>query len=94
MEPGPVEDLGTCPALESVQLKQCQLRDKQGLKALFTVCATAREIAFKDCWGLDNDMFSTTSICRYFGFICHFNFNFILLISFLLRNVEFEPTIS
>eukprot|EP00268_Persea_americana_P020592 TRINITY_DN20739_c0_g1_i1.p1 TRINITY_DN20739_c0_g1~~TRINITY_DN20739_c0_g1_i1.p1 ORF type:complete len:533 (-),score=85.28 TRINITY_DN20739_c0_g1_i1:522-2003(-) len=69
LEPGPVEDLGTCPALESVQLKQCQLRDKQGLKALFTVCATSREIAFQDCWGLDNDMFSTTSICRRVKFL-------------------------
>ncbi|KAF3500311.1 hypothetical protein F2Q69_00045357 [Brassica cretica] len=48
----------SCPALERLHLEKCQLRDKDTVKALFKVCEAAREIVFKDCWGLDNDVFS------------------------------------
>ncbi|KAJ4883309.1 F-box protein [Raphanus sativus] len=48
----------SCPALERLHLEKCQLRDKSSVKALFQMCEAAREIVFKDCWGLDNDIFS------------------------------------
>ncbi|KAG2262807.1 hypothetical protein Bca52824_069886 [Brassica carinata] len=47
----------SCPALERLHLEKCQLRDKNSVKALFKMCEAAREIVFKDCWGLDNDIF-------------------------------------
>jgi F-box/leucine-rich repeat protein 2/20 len=62
--PGPEEYLGACPALERLHLQKCQLRDKKSVRALFMVCAAAREIVFQDCWGLENDMFRLASICR------------------------------
>ncbi|KAJ0266174.1 F-box protein [Hirschfeldia incana] len=48
----------SCPALERLHLEKCLLRDKNSVKALFKMCEAAREIVFKDCWGLDNDIFS------------------------------------
>ncbi|KAK9050263.1 hypothetical protein SSX86_030767 [Deinandra increscens subsp. villosa] len=62
--PGPNEHLGSCPTLEELHLERCQLRDKQGLGALFLVCKAVRELVFEDCWGLDNNSFSAASICR------------------------------
>lgn len=62
--PGPDEHLGSCPTLEELHLRQCQMRDKQCVKALFLVCEAVREIVLHDCWGLDNDIFATASICR------------------------------
>ncbi|GJR60338.1 F-box protein-like protein [Tanacetum coccineum] len=62
--PGPHEHLGSCPMLEELHLERCQLRDKQGLGALFFVCEAVRELVFKDCWGLDNNSFMAASICR------------------------------
>ncbi|KAF8115548.1 hypothetical protein N665_0025s0017 [Sinapis alba] len=55
--------LGEClscsfPALERLHLEKCRLRDENSVKALFKMCEAAREIVFKDCWGLDNDIFS------------------------------------
>ncbi|XP_061997455.1 F-box protein At5g51380-like [Rosa rugosa] len=67
--PGPDEYLGACPALENLHLQKCQLRDKKSVRALFMVCAAAREIVFQDCWGLDNDMFRLASICRRVTFL-------------------------
>lgn len=63
--PGPDEHLGSCPTLEELHLQRCQLRDKQGLGALFLVCEAVRELVFEDCWGLDNNSFMAASICRY-----------------------------
>ncbi|KAM0072513.1 putative leucine-rich repeat domain superfamily [Helianthus debilis subsp. tardiflorus] len=62
--PGPSEHLGSCPTLEELYLERCQLRDKQGLGALFLVCEAVRDLVFADCWGLDNNAFSAASVCR------------------------------
>ncbi|XP_071718257.1 F-box protein At5g07670-like isoform X2 [Rutidosis leptorrhynchoides] len=68
--PGPDEHLGSCPTLEDLHLVRCQLRDKQGLGALFIVCEAVRELVFEDCWGLDNNSFGAASICSVF-FLLH-----------------------
>ncbi|KAK8945881.1 F-box protein [Platanthera guangdongensis] len=60
----PLEFLGSCPTIERLLLQRCQLRDKTSLKALFMVCEYVKEIRFQHCWGLDDDMFSISSICR------------------------------
>lgn len=62
--PGPDEHLGSCSTLDELHLHQCQLRDKQGVRALFLVCGTVRELVFGDCWGLDNTIFAAASVCR------------------------------
>ncbi|EEF50315.1 F-box/LRR-repeat protein, putative [Ricinus communis] len=62
--PGPDEHLGSCPTLEELHLQQCQMRDKLGVKALFSVCEAVREIVFQNCWGLEDEVFSTASVCR------------------------------
>ncbi|WOL06246.1 hypothetical protein Cni_G14978 [Canna indica] len=63
-DPGPLEYLGTCPTIETLQMQRCQLRDKRSFHALFMVCEVVRDLVFENCWGLDNDMFSLASICR------------------------------
>ncbi|OAY68011.1 F-box protein [Ananas comosus] len=63
-DPGPIEHLGSCAAIERLQMQRCQLRDRRSLHALFVVCEAVREIVFENCWGLDNEMFSSASICR------------------------------
>ncbi|PKA61095.1 F-box protein [Apostasia shenzhenica] len=65
--PGPLEHLGSCPAIERLLLHRCQLRDQKSLKALFMVCESVKEIEFQHCWGLEEDMFNITSICRFVG---------------------------
>ncbi|XP_050156744.1 F-box protein At5g07670-like [Malus sylvestris] len=62
--PVPDEYLSACPALERLHLEKCQLRDKKIVRALFMVCRAAKEIVFKNCWGLENDMFRLASTCR------------------------------
>ncbi|KAL5571618.1 hypothetical protein UlMin_021215 [Ulmus minor] len=62
--PGPDEHLGSCHTIEELHLQQCQVRDKQGMKALFLVCEPVREIVLQDCWGLADDVFSLATICR------------------------------
>ncbi|KAJ8748947.1 hypothetical protein K2173_013384 [Erythroxylum novogranatense] len=62
--PGLEEHLGCCFALEELYLEQCQMREKQGVKALFGVCASVRELVFQDCWGLEDDVFDLASVCR------------------------------
>ncbi|CAK9135143.1 unnamed protein product [Ilex paraguariensis] len=62
--PGPDEHLGFCPTLERLHLERCQLRDKQSVRALFFVCQAVREIVYQNCWGVDDDMFNSASICR------------------------------
>ncbi|KAM7476297.1 hypothetical protein LguiB_023540 [Lonicera macranthoides] len=62
--PGPDEHLGSCPTLEELHLQRCQMRDMQGVRALFVVCQAVRELVLEDCWGLDNNIFGTASICR------------------------------
>ncbi|GAB2235174.1 hypothetical protein Droror1_Dr00027667 [Drosera rotundifolia] len=62
--PGPDEHLGSCLALEDLYLERCQIREKQSIKALFLVCGAVRLIDFRDCWGLDDDMFRFSSLCR------------------------------
>ncbi|CAI9087955.1 OLC1v1022163C1 [Oldenlandia corymbosa var. corymbosa] len=69
VSPGPDEHLGFCPTLEELHLQRCQLRDKQGVRALFLVCGAVRELVFEDCWGLDNNTFAATSICRSIRFL-------------------------
>ncbi|GMP42812.1 hypothetical protein CsSME_00012420 [Camellia sinensis var. sinensis] len=64
LSPGPHEHLGSCPALEELHLQRCQMRDKQGMRALFLVCEAVRELIFKDCFGLENNVFGIASICR------------------------------
>ena len=63
--PGPDEYLGSCPTLEGLHLQRCQLRDKQAVGALFSVCRDVKEIVLQDCWGLGNEVFGLASICRY-----------------------------
>ncbi|WOH01352.1 hypothetical protein DCAR_0520734 [Daucus carota subsp. sativus] len=58
------EVLDLCPALERLHLERCQLRDKQSVGALFLVCRTVKEVVIKNCWGLDDEIFSTAHICR------------------------------
>ncbi|KAF8412981.1 hypothetical protein HHK36_000953 [Tetracentron sinense] len=73
--PGQDEHLGSCPTLEELHLQRCQMRDKRSVKALFLVCEAVKEIVFQDCWGLDNDMFSIASTCRYrVPLLCCFSF--------------------
>lgn len=62
--PGPDEHLGSCPTLEELYLEHCQMRDKESSKALFLVCKSVREISIQDCWGLEDDIFRYTTICR------------------------------
>ncbi|TKY49851.1 F-box protein [Spatholobus suberectus] len=62
--PGLEEHLGCCQALERVHLEKCQLRDRNGLGALLSVCRNAKEIVLQDCWGLDNATLSLAVICR------------------------------
>lgn len=68
-DPGPLEHLGLCRTIERVQMQRCQLRDRRSLRALFTMCESAREIMFQNCWGLDDEMFGITSICRRVKFL-------------------------
>ncbi|KAF3440042.1 hypothetical protein FNV43_RR18320 [Rhamnella rubrinervis] len=62
--PGPDEHLGSCPTIEGLHLQRCQVRDRQGMKALFLVCEAVREIVLQDCWGLADDVFSISTVCR------------------------------
>lgn len=62
--PGPDDYLGSCPALEKLHLQKCHFRNKRSVRALFKVCESVKEIVVQDCWGLDNDMFSSASVCR------------------------------
>ncbi|KFK26742.1 hypothetical protein AALP_AA8G287500 [Arabis alpina] len=62
--PGPEKLLGSCPALESLQLQRCCLNDKDGLRALFKVCDGATKVNIQDCWGLDDDSFSLAKAFR------------------------------
>ena len=63
--PGLPEHLGSCPTLEELHLQQCQMRDKQAVKALFLICKTVREIVLQNCWGLEDEVFATATVCRY-----------------------------
>ncbi|PIN20972.1 Leucine rich repeat protein [Handroanthus impetiginosus] len=62
--PGPDEHLGSCPMLEELHLRQCQMRDKLDIRALFLVCRTIKELVIEDCWGLDNSIFAAATIFR------------------------------
>ncbi|KAL6494106.1 hypothetical protein OROGR_032015 [Orobanche gracilis] len=62
--PGPDKHIGFCPMLEELHLSRCQMRNKQGVWALFLVCRIIRVLAIKDCWGLDNSIFSVATVCR------------------------------
>ncbi|XP_078448131.1 F-box protein At5g51380-like isoform X2 [Wolffia australiana] len=63
-DPGPAEHLGVCPAVEHLHLERCQLRDKRSLNALFYVCGAAKDLFFRDCWGLDDESFALAALCR------------------------------
>ncbi|KAM1019057.1 hypothetical protein ACFX13_041204 [Malus domestica] len=62
--PGPDEHLGSCPTIEELHLRRCQVRDQHGVRALFTVCEAVRDIVLQDCWGLVDEVFAFASICR------------------------------
>lgn len=64
LSPGPNEHLGTCPTLEELHLRKCQLRDKMAVRALFLVSQAVRELVFEDCWGLDDNILQIASVCR------------------------------
>ncbi|CAL9101144.1 F-box protein At5g51380-like [Musa acuminata AAA Group] len=69
VEPGPLDHLGTCPTIETLQMRRCQLRDKRSLQALYMVCEAVRDVVFENCWGMDDDKFSLLSICRRVKFL-------------------------
>ncbi|XAR63219.1 hypothetical protein NMG60_11023082 [Bertholletia excelsa] len=60
---------GSCPTLEELHVQRCQMRDKQGVRALFIVCEAVRELILEDCWGLEDSVFSASSICRRIRFL-------------------------
>lgn len=62
--PGIGSDIGVCPALERLHMEKCQLRQKRSVRALFLLCRSARELVFKNCWGLTDDIFGTGHVCR------------------------------
>ncbi|KAH6813108.1 RNI-like superfamily protein [Perilla frutescens var. frutescens] len=62
--PGLDEHLGSCMMLEELHLRKCQMRNKQGVKALFLVCQSIRELVLEDCWGLDDSIFAAATIFR------------------------------
>lgn len=64
--PGPKEYLGSCLALERLHLQNCHMgRKKKGLRALFRVCETVKEVVLHDCWGLDPEKFILAKAFRY-----------------------------
>ncbi|XP_031389938.1 F-box protein At5g51380-like [Punica granatum] len=67
--PGPDEYLGSCPALESLHLEKCQLRDKQSVRAMFLVCQAVKDVVIQDCWGLEDEIFSLAIFCRRVRFV-------------------------
>lgn len=67
--PGLDEHLGSCKLLERLQLERCRLCDKQSLRALFLVCRSVREMVVRDCWGLKDDIFLDTNLCRWLKFL-------------------------
>ncbi|KAL6981719.1 hypothetical protein U1Q18_023341 [Sarracenia purpurea var. burkii] len=69
LSPGPDQYLGSCRTLEELHLQQCQMRDKQGVRALFLVCEAVRELTFKDCWGLEDSIFGIATIFRRVKFL-------------------------
>ncbi|KAL1546490.1 F-box protein-like protein isoform X1 [Salvia divinorum] len=60
--PGLDEHLGSCMMLEELHLRKCQMRNKQGVKALFVVCRRIRELVLEDCWGLDDSIFTAATV--------------------------------
>ena len=64
-DPGSIEHLGSCAAIERLHLERCRLRDKKSLNALFFVCEAAKELIFQESWGLDDEIFGLASICRW-----------------------------
>eukprot|EP00250_Pteridium_aquilinum_P016044 c22911_g3_i1 orf=751-2385(+) len=63
-DPGPLEHLGYCMALEHLQLVRCDLRDAAGFQALMMVSICIRDLELQDCWGLDDETFSAAATCR------------------------------
>lgn len=82
--PGLDEHLGSCMMLEELHLKKCQIRDKQGAKALFAVCRSIRALIIEDCWGLDNGAFAAAAVFRYKPNSCFFFHSNWTSVSFLL----------
>ncbi len=62
--PGPVQLLGRCSAIERLHLERCDLRDRAGFNALLTVCSVVKELEFQDCWGLDDETLSLAANCK------------------------------
>ncbi|KAK3195107.1 hypothetical protein Dsin_026417 [Dipteronia sinensis] len=64
LSPGPREHMGSCLAIEELHLQRCQMKDKEGVEALFLVCENVREIVLQNCWRLEDEVFALASICR------------------------------
>ncbi|KAL1813871.1 hypothetical protein ACET3Z_023936 [Daucus carota] len=62
--PGIDKGMSVCRALERLHMEKCHLRQKRSVRALFLLCRLARELVFKNCWGLTDDIFGTGKICR------------------------------
>jgi hypothetical protein len=62
--PGPLDRLGKCSAIERLHLERCDLRDRAGFAALLSVCSVVKELEFQDCWGLDDDTLGLATQCK------------------------------
>lgn len=65
MDVGWIAALSFCENLKTLRLIGC----KKIVNALFLVYADVWDIVIQDCWGLDSEMFSWASVCRYLLFI-------------------------
>ncbi|EPS70439.1 hypothetical protein M569_04320 [Genlisea aurea] len=63
------EHLSSCSAVERLYFEKCQLRDKRSLAALFLVCFNVRRLFLKNCWGLTDEIFSTSRALRRLKFL-------------------------
>lgn len=59
------EDSECCPALESLHLDKCQMRDVKSSTELFRICRNARRLVLHNCWGLGEAIFATATALRY-----------------------------
>ena len=63
-ENGALRAMGHCGSLCKLELHLCDVRPLQSFAALMSVCQEAKEVAFKDCWGLDDATLASISACR------------------------------
>ena len=63
-ENGAVRAMGYCSSLRKLELHLCDVRPIPSFAALMSVCQEAKEVAFKDCWGLDDATLASIIACR------------------------------